>query len=79
MNDAAIAGEEAALRNGDDVAKWRHPVLQRHGSVPSRERASNPIGRLSAIKNPSPQERRVADARLARPRQRQRQNQAGGR
>src|SRR5215813_11976601 len=30
MDDAAIAHEEPALRDGDDVAERRHPVLQRH-------------------------------------------------
>src|SRR5438552_1324107 len=34
MDDAAIAGEEPALRNGDDLAKGRHPVLQRHSCPP---------------------------------------------
>src|SRR6266436_2246312 len=30
MDDAAIAGEQAAMRGGDDVACRRDPVLQRH-------------------------------------------------
>ena len=31
MDDAAIAHEEAALRDGDDFTEWRDPVLKRHG------------------------------------------------
>ena len=30
MNDAAIAGEEAAVRDGNDIAKRRDAVLQGH-------------------------------------------------
>src|SRR5229473_1028701 len=30
VDDAAIAGEQSAMRGSDDVACWRDPVLQRH-------------------------------------------------
>src|SRR6185312_180874 len=34
MDDAAIAGEQAAVRGGDDVAGWRDAVLQGHSRFP---------------------------------------------
>src|SRR5258706_1878530 len=30
VQDATIAHQEASLREGDDLAKRRHPILQRH-------------------------------------------------
>src|SRR5260221_9715701 len=30
VDDAAIAGEHSAMRIGDDVARWRDPVLKGH-------------------------------------------------
>jgi hypothetical protein len=36
VQDAPIAHQRATLRNGDDLAKGCHSILQRHGYLPER-------------------------------------------